>query len=82
MILKSTHAEKWSLNTNEANYENPFIKLSAWQWNASEMKQIPKLVIRNKPEGRSNRSPDGPGFKTGFTLGCWKCKVKLNQQEQ
>lgn len=37
---------------------------------------------RNKPEGRSNRSPDGPGFKTGFTLGCWKYNVKLNQWEQ
>lgn len=37
---------------------------------------------RNKPEGRSNRSPDGAGFKAGFTLGCWKCNVKLNHREQ
>jgi len=29
-----------------------------------------KTCNRNQPEGRSNRSPEGPGFKTGFTLGC------------
>lgn len=35
-----------------------------------------------KPVGRSNLSSYGPVFKTGFTFGCWKCNIKLNQREQ